>query len=297
MTKRVIRVLLVLILCLCAAAGVRAGERGHATKDNVRWNTLTSSHYDVFYESSWPPSGLILDLERIYSTLRMTLANLGAGQSDRKIKVYIYKSKETYLTAPSKPPQWSVAIAIYADSTIIMYDPKNTEKLRNTIAHESTHIILHDYFRRAAKPVPIPVWFNEGMATLVEDTVSGGTAWSKSLEHFKNKNFMPLNQMLYSDPGTDSSGEAASIWYLEAFSLAKFLSRPEKKIQFAALADNYRYNSIIDFEAAWLKWIETFTKNSEKNNTAFTSAEFTPFRTNFSNFAKPANFRRPEELQ
>ncbi|MDD4004376.1 MAG: hypothetical protein PHW69_04140 [Elusimicrobiaceae bacterium] len=275
--------------------------------DGISWHTLSSSHYDVYYEANWPPSGIVLDLERIYSKLRMNLSSFAAFRDNDKIKVYIYKSKKSFLSSDRNPPAWAQALAIYggAERTILIYDMKDPAKLRNTIAHESTHIILHHYFEKNKRQLPIPDWFNEGMATLVEDSVSDGEAWSSSLEYFKASKFMPPDQMLYSKAGTDTSSEAASLWYMEAFSMVKFLNQPDKKFQFAELAaalreqtpvetalrTSYRYRNMAEFEEAWHEWINAFKKKNAAGGNTFSSSEFKPFRTDFDGFSqnsKPA---------
>jgi len=299
--KHFIRLLLLSGLA-CGTVFARPGAKDAADSfEGIRWNTLTSSHYDVYYESSWPPSGIVMSMERVYSKQRMNLSSFAAFQDNEKLKVYIYKSKQSFLNSSRNPPSWAQALALYGgkERTLLMYDMKDSAKMRNTIAHESTHIILHHFFEKNKQQLPIPDWFNEGMATMVEDSVSDGSAWSTSLEYFKVSKFMPLDQMLYSKAGTNTESEAASIWYLEAFSLVKFLNRPEKKIQFSefaralrdqtplksALETNYRYRDIAEFEQAWRTWLSSFKKKNESGNSTFSSSEFTPFRTDFSGFS------------
>lgn len=306
--KFVTRLLLLALLSGPVAFCASEGAPVHPDEyDNRTWHSLTSSHFDIYYEASWPPSGIVLNLERVYSKLRMNLSSMSAFQDDEKIQVYIYKTKASFLNSSRNPPHWAQALAIYggSDRKVLIYDMKDSPKLTSTIAHESTHIVLHKFFTKNGKMLDIPDWFNEGMATLVEDSVANGKAWYYGLENFDITKFMPLDQMLFSKTGDDTASEAASIWYLEAFSLVKFLSQPEKSIQFTqfahalrdqvdvktALYQSYRYRGVADFQRAWVDWLSGLRnqKKTEPGANTFSSADFTPFRTNFSGFSSNTN--------
>lgn len=140
-------------------------------------------------------------------------------------------------------PGWAGAHVDLATRQVFGYE---SERFQRTMAHELAHLFFDHYFvSQQAHP---PVWLNEGVATLME--------WDYGLAGEQER----INKVLDRDAamslesffagayqyGGDHSSGSVSLWYLQAYSLVKFLMRRFSIAQFSTLCRGLRAGRSLD---------------------------------------------------
>ena len=278
-------------------------------EDGVVWKKVETPHFTAYYEKNWAPSGLVLELERIHSTLNMNMSSFAGWISGGKITLYIYKNESSYLKSHFKPMKWARAIALVGGApTIVLYDYPDRKEFTEVVAHESTHLILGDYFKDA--PGALPLWLNEGMAIFNEDSTAGlgQGAWSASLKYKGADGFMPTEKFVETEVNADTSSTTVQMWYLQAYATVQFLYRPDKKMQFKvfmlsvkegmpfrdAVWKAYRYSSLRELDNDFKAWVKTSSRAAKDTGFGFSGSGFVPFETGYSRFNN-REFTRPAE--
>jgi hypothetical protein len=297
--------ILVILFFSCSAVMAKNFYVSADFDDGIAWKKVSSSHFNAYYEGR-APTLLGLELERVYSALRFTLADFAVLHMDTKISLYIYKSKESYLNSKYNPQSWSNAIAIPGKRAIVLFNYDDMDKFRQIVSHESTHILFDDYVKSFKNYTMPPLWILEGIAVLTEDNSapSGVGDWSESLSYYGADKFLPLKKFMYSDIKDDSASE----WYLQAFATVKFMNRSMKRIQFKrfcdfivkgtsidkALQKTYMYSNINYLERELLKWISEKKGKKFKSESNFTNFNFSTFKTGQNRLHKKSIFKSPE---
>lgn len=229
---------------------------------------------------------LSMKLEQIYATLRL---NIGWMMPNDKITVRIYNSQENYLKGEGEYAKGSRALAYPLENTIAFYDNKeNFENTKQDMAHEIVHMFTSGYFNpeQDAKLDMPPRWLDEGMATLLEDSVADeqeDKVWAKLL--FEDKNFAKFKDFF-------NEKENYSLdWYVQSYAIVRFLFNPydskiaKRKVQFKkfcellkqgkdldyALRKVYHYKNMDQLEKKFYKWYKKVEKrkNREKKDYDF----------------------------
>jgi hypothetical protein len=278
-----------LILALCAA--LAAGAPAAATE----WHTKSSPHFDILHESVWSPASISLEMERMYSSMRLNLSMFAPWMVREKTRIYIYASQQTYLNGEFKPPRWSKGLAYVSKKTIVVYDTGDMQKLKAVIAHELTHLYFESYFAEKLKYPP--QWLNEGLAVYMEESVfSQGGPWSRALAYFPVERRFPFENFFSLKLDELQPDSRIADWYLQAYGVVLYLYRPHSRVQFkafceavragkpvtAALWDNYRVREGGDLGRKWSAWLQTYSK---------TGADGMPMGTRSASFNfKPVQF-------
>ena len=152
------RILLVILLLLPVTAS-RAEERS--------WTGLTerSEHFILYYrpENERATTNLLAAAEREYNRI----TDLIGVRPDETIHLYLARDRQDFqqLTAGAVP-EWGIGVAIPARNRIVLITAgadRNNRSLRQVLAHELSHIILH----RALEQRPPPRWLDEGLAMYI----------------------------------------------------------------------------------------------------------------------------------
>ena len=258
-----------LSLALFAALAAWAPVPAAATD----WHTKSSPHFDILHESVWSPTSISLEMERMYSSMRLNLSMFAPWMVREKTKIYIYSSQQSYLAGEFKPPRWSKGLAYVARKTIVVYDSGDMQKLKAVIAHELTHLYFESYFAEKLKYPP--QWLNEGLAVYMEESVfPQGGPWGRALAYFppdRRFQFDGFFPVKLDDLQPDSR---IADWYLQSYGVVLYLYRPHSRVQFkafcesvrggkevsAALWDNYRVREGGDFGRKWSAWLQDYSK-------------------------------------
>ena len=286
------------LVCMFITAGASGAEL--ATAPSVsNWHVKTSPHFEILHESVWSPSSISLELEKIYSTMRLNMAMFAPWMVKERSKIYIYASQDSYVNGEFNPPRWSKGLAYSSKKTVVVYDTGDIGKLKAVIAHELTHLYFEGYFGEKLKYPP--QWLNEGLAVYLEESVTPeGGPWSKALAYFP-----PERQ--YAFPGFFGlkidqlkSDTKIADWYLQAYGTVLYLYRPHTRVQFkafcealrsgekveAALWKSYRVREGGDFGNKWSVWLDNYaapSRNGLTSGGASASFDFKPVQ--FSSFS------------
>lgn len=237
------------------------------------WHVKTSPHFEIYHESIWSPASISLEMERMYSSMRLNLAMFAPWMIRERTKVYIYSSPETYVGGEFKPPRWSKGLAFVTKKTIVVYDTGDIEKLKAVIAHELTHLYFESYFAEKLKYPP--QWLNEGLAVYMEDSVFvQGGPWSRALAYFSPERRFDYAKFFSLKIDDLPKESMIADWYLQAYGSVLFLYRPNQRLQFKAfcqsirdgtsvtdaLWNNYRLAEGADFGKKWSAWLQSYSK-------------------------------------
>lgn len=260
-------ILRALFITLLMAGSARAAEMGTAAAVS-NWHVKSSPHFEVLHESAWSPNSITLELEKMFSAMRLNMAMFAPWMATERSKVYIYASKASYLAGEFAPPKWSKGLAYPAKKTVVVYDSGETVKLKAVLAHELSHLYFEGYFAEKLKYPP--QWLNEGLAVYLEDIVfTEGGPWRRALPYLdpgRRLDFAAFSGAKLDQLGSD---DRISDWYLQAFGTVSYLYRSHTRLQFKNFCDavrggettekalwkNYRIGGGSDFSKKWEAWL------------------------------------------
>jgi hypothetical protein len=237
------------------------------------WHTKASPHFDIMHESVWSPGSISLEMERMYSSMRLNLAMFAPWMVREKTKIYIYSSQGSYLRGEFKPPRWSKGLAFVSKKTVVVYDTGDIVKLKAVLAHELTHLYFESYFAEKLKYPP--QWLNEGLAVYMEESVfPDGGPWSRALAYFPPERRFRFDGFFSVKLDELKPDSRIADWYLQSYGVVLYLYRPHSRVQFkalceslrsgnepaAALWDNYRVREGGDFGNKWSAWLDIYSK-------------------------------------
>lgn len=182
--------------------------------------------------------------------------------SEERIKVYLYRDRDSYAAGMFSPPPWSGGLARVSanEKALALHEPLETA----TAAHELSHLYLHAYFAGGKRPPP--PWLDEGLAGLLQDTAlvmpdarAKGPPIPRPL---------PLKELVSTRPERDEAEARVGLWYRQAHSLVLFLKRSRSDAEFVALCARlkegdglekalrsaYDFEDLAALERAWLHW-------------------------------------------
>ncbi|MFA5038476.1 MAG: peptidase MA family metallohydrolase [Candidatus Omnitrophota bacterium] len=181
-----------------------------------------STHFIVYYDKSVSSDFVrtVLDhMERYYNELtqKLGLVRHDYWTWDKRAKIYLYPDQETYIRETGQP-SWSGGVAAYDQKTIWTF-PRESGFFDSLLPHEIGHIVL----REAIGSRRVPLWFEEGIASYLEQAKRYG-AQKKVLDAMASKTFIPLEQLSLMDSASlQSPLTDVSLFYAEAVSVVNFL--------------------------------------------------------------------------
>lgn len=236
------------------------------------WQTTTCPHFEVYHEGPWLPPGATMKLERIHGRLRLDLSMFSPWMAKERVKLYLYKTRKSYVAGKFEPPSWSNGIAMYEIRTVAVYDQPSPKKLFEVVGHETTHLLFESYWGEVGKQPPS--WLNEGLAMLEEADYMDRpetSDWYQLMAELPGKSLIPFSALTRIRPTEDlkDDKDKVALWYTESYSVVHFLFRKHSKLQFKtfvsylrdgkstqeALWLAYRYQTADKFEKAWLDWL------------------------------------------
>ncbi len=275
---------LLLTCCLLAAPALAAeppaspppAAPAAPAAPRTAWHLKSSPHFEIYHESSWSPASISLEMERMYASMRMSMAMFAPWMIKEKAKIYIYASQDSYLNGEFAPPKWSKGLAYSARKTIVVYDTGDAAKLKAVIAHELGHLYFEGYFAEKLKYPP--QWLNEGLAVYLEDSsFPEGGPWGRALAYFPEARRYPFDRFF--DLKIDQLDSDARIadWYLQAYGAVLYLYRPSQRLQFKGLCEAlrsgeglqdalwkyYRVGGGKDFARKWGAWLQEYSRNEQ----------------------------------
>ena len=179
------------------------------------WEREEAEHASLFFRSRdrRVADQVKDDLEWAFQSVSR---NLGI-RTDLHMTVYLASSPEEFreLTAGAVP-DWGVGCALPAHRAIVLRkDPRVSRGLRETVAHEVSHVLL----RSVTGDERVPIWFDEGVAMWN----ASEWRWVESYEMTAAAAFGNLLPLLDIDDVLAFSSPKAHLAYAESFSAVSYL--------------------------------------------------------------------------
>ena len=181
-----------------------------------------SDHFVIYYDKSVSRDFIrtVEDYaERYYGELtgKLGLVRYDYWTWEKRAKIYIYPDQETYMKETHQP-SWSGGVAAYDQKTIWTF-PREAGFFDSLLPHEIGHIVL----REAIGSRGVPLWFEEGIASYLEQAKRYG-AERRVLNARKDGSFIPLTQ-LSAMSGSDLQSPLVNVqlFYAESVSVISYL--------------------------------------------------------------------------
>jgi hypothetical protein len=190
---------------------------------------------------------------------------------ERPVKVYLFRDKESYQSYCDKeyenPPRTPFGFYMPGDRKIVV----NLNTGQGTLAHELVHPLMEADFPRA------PAWFNEGFASLFEQSryvpgkrIEGLVNWRiRSLKRALSRPNPPTLAEMLALNRDDFYGSNSGVNYAIARFLCLYLQEKDLLVRFyrefrsgarddpsgAALLQQVTGKTLSDLEAEWRQWV------------------------------------------
>ncbi len=171
----------------------------NAFRPGVTWIPSKSTHFDIYTQKpngSIGSANMAMTFETAYDTLRRFIPWMMSG----RVRVFVYQDHNSYLRYEPDAKAWTRAVAYPTRGEIVVYDePGKTQELKETFAHELTHIFTQQFFdKHNTGRIMTPTWLDEGLAVLVEDQMFGGKGgpWNhdyQTLRFERDPSTLPAN--------------------------------------------------------------------------------------------------------
>ena len=231
------------------------------------------------------PQAIAMELEKIYSKMRMHMAAFAPWMAKEKTKIYIYSTKDSYKASSFEPPPWSEAIAMPQLHAVVIYALQDISQIRWVLTHELSHLFFGSFF--VSRPDTLPLWLDEGMATNMEDVVLGFR--EEALLQSDIKSYPAFDKFTASTPGVNDPDAVVRGWYLQAFGTVKFMYGTSNKLKFVvyckkllagstpekALWEVYKIRNWTVFDERWRNWLENEQRESRGEPSSSPSSGFT----------------------
>src|SRR5512133_1008348 len=90
-----------LLLCLPVSSG--AGREGD-------WHETLSPQLQILHQAAFLPRSFLMDVGRIHSRLKLDLSMFAPWMAKDRIKIHLYRDRESFLRGEFHPPEWSNGI-------------------------------------------------------------------------------------------------------------------------------------------------------------------------------------------
>lgn len=229
-----------------------AGNKKQTAKQPFRvedskyqWKKISNASLAVYWYSGSDNFGKAL-FERGVEAMDYLQKDTGVAV-DRQVQVWIYGTRNDFFgSLEPGAREWTGGRA-FPDFSIIMIniEPSNLEWGKDAMAHELTHLVIHQKIRSPLGDLSMPHWLDEGLAMYYE-TVPG------SLD---SQFAVPLRRAIQNDAlltlrsiadrfGSDS--QVANLAYAESFSVVDFIFRHYGKDKMAQLLQAFKTSGFYD---------------------------------------------------
>jgi hypothetical protein len=195
------------------------------------WLSLTEGKVNLYWYS-----GNDAFAQELMATAQEAMARLATdtgAELERPARLYIYASSGDLQGAMIYPQEWTGGVAFTRYGTMaIGISPGNIDWGKRAIAHELTHLVIHQITLNPYNS--LPVWLDEGLAVRSEGLLE--PQFSTALAEAIASDSLISVQSL-SSPFSAYSGEAV-LSYAESHSLVEYLFAsygPEKMAQLLAV--------------------------------------------------------------
>jgi hypothetical protein len=161
------------------------------------WQELGGDHFIVYYTADEKSAKDVLDKAEVY--YRDIATELGYPRYsefwswDKRVKIYIYPERESFLKATGQP-KWSEGMADYRAKAIISY-AWSQGFVESLLPHEMAHLIFRDFVGFKGE---VPLWLDEGVAQWSEE-LKRAHIKAMARQSFENDALLSLEDMMKID--------------------------------------------------------------------------------------------------
>ncbi len=242
---------------------------GMVSAGALDWQLLKSTHFFIYYKNA--PQNTVSDLaqaaESCYNNVTDELGfnRFNFWTWDNRAKIYLFDNQQDY-RKDTAAAEWSAGQAIVASKVIKTFVTARGF-LDNILPHELAHIIFREMvgFNNPA----VPLWLQEGVATYQQKDIFQAQVKTKLVQSMEEDDFIPLSDLSRFEGLGSENKSRAEIFYLESYSLVKYLISEFGRERFVffcqSLRDNanltvalsraYSFSGLADFEAGWKAYI------------------------------------------
>lgn len=235
--------------------------------DTSAWKLFKSTHFLINYQNAG--EGLInqvaLKAEGYYNKITDDLGfrRFNFWTWDNRASIYLFDNQEEYMKETGEP-DWSAGRA-KIDSKLIQTYISARGFLDSVFPHELAHIIFREMV--GFDNPGIPLWLDEGVASYQQQETSFDRLGLA--DKIKQGNFITLDELNKFDAVVLKTTNRVDLFYLESYSLVKYLIAEFGKDKFVhfcqdmrdrkdlarALRLVYGFNNLSDFESSWKRYI------------------------------------------
>jgi hypothetical protein len=228
-----------------------------------KWWVRKSPHFIIYYRSEPQPGFIEKFINEAEDYYRSILDTLGFTRFDfwtweNRCKIYLESTHSDYVNENSRPT-WSRGHVSIRKREIKTYI--NKDLFGAILPHEMAHLIFREFVGYNRQ---LPLWLDEGIATLMEESREKRLALGKTL--VKSKQFLSLEELTKINHETL---RAPTVFYAEACSVVNFLLKVYGKRKFldfcrclrderdweGCLLGVYRFSDLSQMNKKWIEFL------------------------------------------
>ena len=242
--------------------------------DRYAWQALTEGQVTIY----WYEGGQSF-ISELMTTAQQALSRLyedTGAYLKKPVKMYIYANTRDLQGAMIFPTEWTGGVAFSRFGTIaIGIEPANLTWGKRAIAHELTHLVVH---QMTLNPyIDLPTWLDEGLAMHTEGPLSSGfvTYLNKAIDENSLITVRSLSSPF------SAHAEESYLSYAQSYSIVEFLITSygqDKMLELltvfsegnsydGALEKVYGFN-MDGLDALWCDYVNRLYKNAGLQTTA-----------------------------
>lgn len=209
--------------------------------DDIRysWHSLTEGKITLYWYE-----GKQTFAQEIMMTAQQVLARLAedtGAEPKKSIKLYIYADPQDLRGGMIFPQEWTGGVSFNRYGTIaIGIAPDRLDWGRRAIAHELTHLVIHQMTFNPYSDLPI--WLNEGLAMYTEGALEPGYV-NLLNEAIAEDSLITVRSL--SSPFS-AYAEESSLAYAQSYSLVEFLISSYGQSKMLELLNTFREGNSYD---------------------------------------------------
>lgn len=235
--------------------------------DTQPWQVSKSTHFLIYYKTAKESqiNELSEKAEDYYNNITDDLGfnRFSFWTWDNRARIYLFDNQQEYMKETGSPA-W-VAGQAQVNSKLIQTFITAKGFLSNILPHEMAHIIFREMvgFNNGC----IPLWLEEGVASYQEQ--ERNFVKSDLANKIKQGSFLSLNKLSSFNVANLRLQTDVRLFYVESFSLVKYLIATFGKDKFVlfcqnlrdkrnltrALVKTYSFADLKDFEDSWKRYI------------------------------------------
>jgi len=207
--------------------------------ERYSWRSLTEGKVNLYwYEGD---DSFAQELMMAAQQALVRLAEDTGAELEEPVKLYIYATSEDLMGAMIYPQEWTGGVAYTRHGIIaIGISPGNIDWGKTTIAHELTHLVIHQMTLNPYND--LPTWLDEGLAMHNEGELD--PAFVAYLERAIAEDNLISVQSLSSP--FSAYAEEAVLSYAQSYSLVEFLITGYGQVKMLELLNTFREGSGYD---------------------------------------------------